>query len=269
MAFADKYQRQVQMNAPVIYEDLTFYPLLVRDYQLYVRAKKSFELMQASLRIPRLARLPWCACLWELDKECEKQEGKIGEYLVNAMCVLATALRLDIDPENGRLPLRPVTTQSGELTAIMLGNPQTSYALFNMQQMGEIRQIIAAQNGYKIPDENWNPELVRAAQENAERGASDLDFNFEDLIYSVAYHAHCRAAEVYEWSIREFQRMQEAIDRAYGYSIYTLAEVSGNVTFKKGNPYPTWKFDRKAEMPAGFRTIADIDASAKGLISGT
>lgn len=269
MAFLDKYQRQLQENAPVVYEGLTFYPLLVRDYPLYVRARKSFELMLGSLRDPKLARLPWCACLWALDKECEKQEGKLGEYLVDALCVMATALRLDVDPETRRIPLRPAYSDTGELTAIVLGEPQTNYTLLNMQQMNDVRQILAAQNGYAIPDENWNPELVRAAQENAQRSVSGLEYDFEALVYSVALNAHCRASEIYGWTIREFHRTESAIDRTLGYVIYMLAEKSGNVTFAKGNPYPTWKFDRKSDMPTGFRSIAEIDASAKGLIAGT
>lgn len=268
MAFIDKYQRQIQENAPVVYEGLTLYPMLVRDYPLYSRAKQSFELMLGSLRNPKLARLPWCACLWELDKECEKQQGKIGEYLIDVLCVLATALRLDVDADTQRIPLRPVYSNSGELTAILLGEPQTNFTLLNMQQMDDVRRIIAAQNGYEIPDENWNPELVRAAQENAQRNGADLAYDMEALIYSVALNAHCRAKDIYDWPIREFHKTQEAIDRTLGYVIYTLSEKSG-VTYPKGNPYPTWKFDRKSDMPAGFRSIADIDASAKGLIAGT
>ena len=63
--------------------------------------------------------------------------------------------------------------------------------------------------------------------------------------------------------------MQDAIDRTLGYQIYTAVEKGGNVTFKNGNPYPTWKFDRKSGMPAGFVSIAELDAGAKGLLAGT
>lgn len=269
MAFIDKYQLQIQENAPVVYEGLEFYPLLVREYPIYLRAKQSFELMLGSLRDPKLARLPWCACLWALDKKCEQQEGKIGDYLVNVLRVLAAALRLDANLETGTIPLRPVFSQSGDLTAIMLGNLQTNYTLLNMQQMNDVRQILAAQNDFDIPDENWNPELVQAAQENARRHNVQLETDFESLVYSVALNAHCRASDVYGWTIREFHKTEDAIDRNFGYLIFNMAEMSGNVTFKNGNPYPTWKFSRKNDMPTGFRTIADIDASAKGLISGT
>lgn len=268
MAFADKYRQQIQENVPVVYEDLTLYPLTVRDYGLYMTAKPAFELMLSSLKDPKLARLSWCACLWALDKECEQQTGKLGMFLTQALYVLATALRLDATA-SGEFHLRPVFAPSGELTAIMLGDVQTSnYSLLNMRQMDDVRAIIAAQNDYDIPNENWNPELVRAAQENAKRNSIDLDFDFEDLVYSVALHAHCRASEIYKWTIREFHKTQNAIDRTLGYVIYSLADKSGFVTFKNGTPYPSWKFDKKDDMPAGFKTIAEIDETAHGLLAG-
>jgi len=270
MAVADKYQRQIRENAPVVYNGLTFHPLLVRDYGVFVKAKDAFELMLSSLRDPKLARLPWCACLWELDKECEKQTGTVGSFLIDVLCVMAMALRLDMsdEPGGGNFPLRPVFSQDGALNAIMIGQPHANYALLNMQKMSEIREILAAQNGYEIPDENWNPELVKAAQQNAGRGMSEVKVDFETLIYSVALHAHCRASEIYDWSIREFSKMQDAIDRSLGYQIYTTAEASGYVTFKKGNPYPSWKFDRKSEIPTGFTSVSELDAGAKGLLAG-
>lgn len=268
MAFIDKYRQQIQMNAPVVYEGLEFHPLTVRDYSLYANTKPAFELMLSSLSDPKLARLSWCACLWELDRRCEQQTGTPGMFLTGVMFVMAVALRLDVTAD-GSFQMRPVFAQSGELNAIMVGNPQTDYALFNMRQMDDVRQIIAAQNDYEIPNEDWNPELVKAAQENAARVTSDLKYDFEDLVYSVALNAHCRASEVYDWTIREFHKIQAAIDRAYGHMIYTLAEKSGYVTFKKGNPYPTWKFDRKNDMPFGFISIAELDEGGKGLVAGT
>ena len=268
MASVEYYQHLSQGDAPVTFEGLEFHPLLVRDYGIYARAKQAFELMLGSLS-PKLARLPWAACLWAIDQECEKQTGNVGEYLVSALYVLAKALRLDEFVENGTFPLRPVFAQNGTLTAVMIGEVSGNYTLFNMQQMDEVRKIIAAQNGYDIPNENWNPELVRAAQQNSERNSLALNTDFETLLYSVAVNAHCRAKDIYDWSIKEFHGMQSAIDRSYGHLIYTLAEASGNVTFKQGNPYPSWKFDRKNDLPTGFVSISDLDAGAKGLVAGT
>lgn len=268
MASDNKYQQQLFGDTPVVFNGLEFHPMLVRDYTIYARAKQAMELMQSSLH-PKYARLSWCECLWELDLECEKQTGKIGDFLISVMMCVARALRLEVSDDGLTFPLRPVFAQDKKLTALMIGEAYGSYTLLNMQQMNEVRLILAAQNGYDIPDENWNPELVRAAQQNAESKNTGLDMNFEALLYSVAANAHCRAKDILDWSIREFHGMQDAIDRTLGYQIYTLAESAGWVKFTKGNPYPTWKFDRKSDMPTGFKTIAELDAGAKGLVAGT
>ena len=267
MAFIDKYQKEIQRNTPVVYEGLTFHPLLVEDYPIFNAGKASYELMLSSLRDPKLARLNWCACLWELDRQCEKQTGIRGYFLEVALYVMATALRLNA-AYDGSFPMRPVFAEDGTLSAIMIGSP-SDCELLNMMQMDNVRQIIAAQNGYEIPDENWNPELVKAAQENASRNTTDIDFDFETLVYSVAFQCRVRVDDVYGWSIREFEKMQEAIERDIMYRLCANVELTGSAKFNKGNPYPSWKFNRKSGMPAGFRTIADIDAGAKGLISGT
>lgn len=271
-SITDKYFLEIRENKPITYEGMDFYPLTVRDYDLYMGARPAFELMQASLKIPKLARLPWCACLMALDEVFREETGKPGRLLNDALLVMAKALRLDAHADAGRgnqmvYPVRTVL-QKGELTAILIGNPPR-FATLDMRKMNDVRKIIAAQNGYEIPDETWNPDLVRASRENAMgRGDSNIDVNFETLVYSVAYHCHTTPAEIYDWTIRDFQGMQNAIDRSLGFQIFSLAEAAGYSKFPKGRPFPTWKYDEKRNMPTGFRTIADIDAGAKGLIKG-
>lgn len=267
MAFLDKYRHELLRNAPVVYEGLTIYPLTVEDYDIFCAGKAPYELMLSSVKDPKAARLNWCACLWALDKRCEQQNGAVGDFLAIALHVFAAALRLK-PSYDGSFPLRPVFGETGDLTAVMLGDPRDC-GLINMQQMDCIRQIIAAQNGYTIPDENWNPELVKAAQENAARGTSQLEWSMEDIVASVALNVGCRPADIYDWTIREFHQAQGAIDRKLGYLVCSAAELIGNTKFTKGNPYPSWKLNRKSDMPAGFRSIADIDAGAKGLVAGT
>ena len=153
---------------------------------------------------------------------------------------------------------------------IAVGMNPTNRIMLDMRMMNDVRRIIAAQNGYDIPDENWNPDLVRAAQQNAERKSTGgITFDLEALVYSVAFNCHARPADIWGWPIREFIQMQDAIDRTLNFQIYTLAEAVGMVKFTKGNPYPTWKFDRKSDMPTGFKSIAELDAGANGLVAGT
>lgn len=269
MPILDKYRSEIEEGLPVDFAGLTFHPLTVRDYETYLAGKEPFELMLSSLGDPKLARLSWCACLAAIDLKYQEKTGELGLYLVCVMRVLDAALRLGVVDGSGAAEMVPCFTKDGQLTAIAIQKVGENAVFLNMMQMDTARQIIAAQNGYKIPDENWNPELVKAAQLNAADNGSGIEYDRHTLICSVAYQYRCRPKEIYDWTIKEFLDAQDAIDRAMGYQICQMAEIANGVTFKKGNPYPTWKFNRLAELPTGFRTIADIDAGAKGLIAGT
>lgn len=264
MNVAERYAAELRENREIIYAGLTFYPLTVRHYALYRNAQASMELMQASLP-PALARLSWFRCLDELDRKCIKETGKNGGYLVSVLGVLATALRLDL---RDRLAVTEARDTKGRLNSIVIrqkggGMP----VILNMEQMGAIREILAAQNGYELPDENWNLELMRAEEYTSSlNAANNIQQDLEELVYSVAVNTGYRAGDIWDWPIREFMRMQDAVDRKLGYEIYTMAECAGTIKFKHGNPYPTWKFKRRAELPGQFKRISELEESTEGLL---
>lgn len=268
MAFnVDKYISNVRENKPIVYNGLAFKPLKVKQIVLYQAAKQSFELMQSSLP-PKMAVLSWCNCLDAMDRTA-KEEGKTTAFLTLALTVVATALELQPIYENGKqvFPLREIRS-SGNLEAIMIGEV-TNPVLLTMQDMSNVRRIVALQNAYDIPDELWNPDLVRAQKYLSSLKQNDLDYNIDDLVYSTALNAHVSPAEMWEWTIRDFLKIQEAIDRTLNYQIFTAAEHSGFVKFPKGNPFPTWKYSRRPELPSEFTTVAEMDANAKGLLGVT
>lgn len=264
MAFVDKYKESVRKNKPIVYNGLEFKPLTVEYIGIYQAAKPSFELMQSSLP-PKLAVMSWCNCLDAMDRQAE-ETGMTTYFLTFALTVMALSLGLEL-MGNNMFPLREARDKDGNIVAFIVGmdNP----TLLNANDMNEIRKIIAAQNLYEIPDESWNPDLVRAKKHQESLGHSDIDFNIDDLIYSVALNAHVKPEEIWDWTIRDFLMTQDAIDRKLNYQIFMTAEHSGFVKFQKGNPYPTWKYNRRPEMPNGFVTVAQLDAGAKGLLGVT
>lgn len=266
MASIDYYRLLASESQTIPYGNLVFRPMKVRQFALYQAAKPSFELMQSSLP-PKFASLSWCNCLDALDREGQ-EEGKETAFLHWALTVLALTSGLEPFEENGKMRyhLYEVRNEKGEIAAIVVGlnNP----TILQMSDMDEIRKIISAMNVYEIPDEKWNPDLVRA-QKYTSTVNNDIDFNFEDLRYSVALNAGVKPEEIFDWTIRDFLKIQDAIDRKLNYVIYTLASSTGIVKFKKGNPYPTWKYSRRPEMPSDFKTVGEMDAEAKGLLGVT
>ena len=230
MAFnVDKYKSSVRENKPIVYNGLAFKPLTVRQFALYQAAKPAFELMQSSLP-PKLAVLSWCNCLDAMDRVAE-EDGKQTAFLNLALVVIIASLDLKpIKSQNGnQYPIREIRDKNGTLTAILIGDIQNP-TILSMQDMAEIRKIIAAQNVYDIPDESWNPDLVRAQQYTASLKQNDLDFNLDDLVASVALNAGVRQSEIWDWSIRDFVLCQSAIDRKLNYQIFMTAETSSVVS---------------------------------------
>ncbi len=257
MKGVNKYASAVRENREIEFEGLTFYPLTVRDFSLYRSAAAAFELMQSSLP-PKFARLSWCQCIDEMDKL-----GNGSPFLAPVLNVLAKALRLErIMLSDGEYGYQIFTLRNEDtLAGIWIKEHGITLSI---QMMDEVRQIIAAQNDYQIPDENWNPELVEAEQYLANQNAPKLDVEIEAWVYSVAANIGKDADELWNWPIRKFKGFDRAIDRSLGYQIFMLAKAVGLTKFENGVPYPTWKFDKIAELPNGFKTLAQIEAKAKG-----
>lgn len=264
----DKYRDLARKNRPIVYNGLTFNPLTVEQIALYQSAKPSFELMQSSLP-PKFASLSWCQCLDALDRE-SAESGMNTVFLALSLFVIAISAGIPMIKESDgeSFPIKEMRSKDGELLSIIIGKMDNP-TILTMQDMDEIRKIIAAQNLYEIPDESWNPDLVRARRYLAANAQNNIKYDIDDLVYSVALNAHVKPSEIWDWSIRDFILTQGAIDRTLNYQIFTTAQNSGMVKFKNGNPYPSWKFDKEYDMPTEFKTVGELDAEANGLLGVT
>lgn len=264
----DEYKPFARKNMPIVFNGLSFSPLKVEQIALYQAAKPSFELMQSSLP-PKLATLSWCECLEALDIQ-GREMGKETVFLTIVLVTIAVVTGLPKMQENGEevYPIKEVRGKDGKLLSFLFGSLDNP-TLISMNDMDEIRKIIAAQNLYEIPDESWNPDLVRARRHLAANAQKNIKYDIDALVHSVALNAHVNPSEIWDWTIRDFVLTQEAIDRTLNYQIFTTAEYSGLVKFKNGNPFPSWKFDKDVDMPTEFKTIGQLDAEANGLLGVT
>lgn len=260
-----KYAEEIREHKPISYAGLMFYPLTMRDYDLYHSARFAFELLQSSLP-PKLARLSWCACLKAIDDKAQEEGQPNPHFLDIVELVLAKALR--IEPIRGMYGIKLITKNTGELSSIGVSLSYDAMPTFlNMQEMSVIRQIIAAQNGYEIPDENWNPELVRASQQNASNMIKGkLKVDLDSMINSVAANTGRDPDELWGWSILKFKKQMEAIQRKLDYIIFGIAQFNGFTKFEDGSPCPSWVFDVEKELPTGFQNVDKLHAKAQGLL---
>ena len=112
-----------------------------------------------------------------------------------------------------------------------------------------LRPVIAAQNGLELPDETENADLVEAENDISSQDAISLNLDFNTLLASVARDQHCRRVDLLDYTIREFFALRDAIQRDKLFTLYKMAELNGT-KFTKGNPWPSWCYDSKAQSNA-------------------
>ena len=257
-----KYSEQIRRFAPIGYEGLWFHPLRVSQFALYQIARPAMELMLSTLPL-RYVRMSWFQALEALDREAAERGAQTG-YFASFLRLLDAALQTDaIHNPQAILCARDA---EGVCKALIVRQNDQATALTE-KHMSQVREILAAQNGYTIPDENWNPELVRAqAYLREQQSGPGVSGSLEDAVFALAAATGQRVSEIWDWPIREFQQMQSAVDRRLRFQICTAAELSGQVKFTHGNPYPSWIWERKSELPRGFTSLKELDDGAHGLL---
>lgn len=260
-----EYSTELRENKPIRYGDLVFHPLLVKHFALYQNARQAMEIMQASLPV-RFARLSWIKCLWEMDMEAQKEFGQAPGYFQSVMFILDAALHTNA--VSNPTALQIAQDSGGAFAALVIQQDRGSPVVLDECKMNDVRKILAAQNGYEIPNECWNPDLVRAQQYlRQQRESTTQGADLSEAVYALASVSGTRAGEIWNWPIAEFLGMQSAADRRLRFLICAMAELSGNVKFKGGNPYPTWISRKKGELPTGFQDLKTLEDGAKGLLS--
>ncbi len=264
MKAALQYGEELRTFQPIEYEGLHFYPLQVKHFALYQNAKPAMELMLSSLPL-RYVKCSWIQALVALDLEAKEGEVKTG-FFASVLLLLDAALKTNAlkDPSI----LVPVQSKDGKFGALLVRQEGKEPKVLEEKHFAKIREILAAQNDYVIPNENWNPELVRAqAYLRDQRTIPGMSGTMEEAVYAVAAATGHRPGEIWDWPLREFWEMQSAVDRRLRFQIYTAAEMSGQVKFKNGNPCPTWIWEKKSGLPTGFTSLHELDEGAGGTLA--
>lgn len=223
---------------------LTIYPVLMRDYPMFLAARESIISVQQSWPLP-----------WSIVPYLE---GLIGMGLLPRLCAF---LKLSLRLEGDSLPIYPGL--EGEKIVSLLVIQGERKAEITKKNFGSLRKLLALQNGLELPDERTNLEILEAQRDLASRGLH-LKADLEDLIASVALKSHTSSNDILGWTVKRFQKTERAIDRSEGFRMANLTLAAGG-KFKDGNPYPSWKFDRE-EGPAGVEALSALSGRLSGSV---
>ena len=223
---------------------LIFYPIMMDDYEKFLSCKDAIILRLGTLPV-RYQIKDYLNAIFCMEMDAREKGEQIGLF-ANAMSFLL--LSLQIKREGVKQIYYHSAETETQIDSIVIEQAGKEVTITPIDFSAKIRPLLALQNGLVLPDESENVDLVKANELKISLSAnSNLDSNTDDLIASVAYQSRVSEREIMYWTVREFEKRKEAIERDKRFMLYGQAEMSGMVQFKKGNPYPSWCFDAKDE----------------------
>lgn len=240
-------KRKIREGEPITCCGLTIYPIRMDFYEDFLACRDAICLRLSSLPA-KYAVKDFLSAVFAMEIDARKQEGSPGAGLFGRV-LRFLILSLQLDPEtldvDEMIRYRIENNEIG-IEHFLIPQGDTTVTITPAQFSGQIRQVLAELNGLKLPNEAENADLVadyELKKQILNRGKAQLDQNTDDLIASVAYLSGIRERDILTWTVREFELRRRAIDRDKNHAAYGAAELSGMVTFKSGNPYPSWCFD--------------------------
>lgn len=235
----------IRRGEPITESELTFYPITMDYYDVFIQCKNALILRQASLPV-RYLSMDYLSALFTLEIDELKSGKEPSQVFLKVMTLLHLSLRIGLNVEELYKNIEvSIEKDKIRLKHILIKQNEKIVKFTPLDFSTRFRQIIAEQNGLELPDEAENIALVRDNEKLKElnnKGKS-LNVNLDDLIASVAYQSKVSEKEIMTWTVREFENRKKAIDRDKRFMICGQAEMSGMVSFKNGNPAPSWQFD--------------------------
>lgn len=253
----ERIQKAVNRYQPVSVEGITFYPVLMDEFDEYAQTLPVLEFMPQAL--PReLGELPILEAFARIEirsralKEMEQTEKNGEAFAPLALCIqiLILALRLGRGEKmKQRLErCRAFFSADGLEKLVFVGSEGEAIEI-TPRLFQRLWPILAAQNGAEFADENANPEIVLAEKQIALNKMPAMIPDPVNRIAWVAYKCGCAEEDIYTWPILKFNRRAEVIITDMNYLACRIGAMSGMVDYDKagGPPYPSPYLRRDTE----------------------
>ena len=276
MTTTDRKSR-IRRGLPIEECGLIFYPIRMADYEEFLDCKCALAIRLTSLAETNIEYLsmPFISALWAVDLDMLATTGKTIGVFERVIRLLYLSLRLEDDSQKVFSHIFCETNNPRKLSYIeVMNNDDKLIKISPLDFSLKIRQLIADQNGIVLPDESLTIDLVKEEESIIQDKKIPLKIDINSLISSVAYSSRLRDKDMDEWTVKEFEQRRSSIERDKYFTLYSQAEMSGMVKFDKGNPYPSWCFDKDiglspalkttSEVKGNFAALGDIEQAIKG-----
>lgn len=269
-SFFDTEDKRIQQDEPVEALGLVFYPIRMEYYSCFLPLREALRTRQRSLPV-RYMFSDFLTSVWELDRDRAKSGEKTTGIFYSCILLTLLALREEETEKNfleKRILCRFNEKNELKLSGVKFKQGEKEIVVSPAEFSQIIRPLLAKQNGFTLPDECENLDIIEAGEQrkSLSKNGKPLKTDPKDLVSSVAYCSLVREKEIYsDWTIREFENRRRAIDREKNFMLFSAADLSGMTKFKNGNPCPSWCFDIDNE---DYGTIALAQMPKEG-IGGT
>lgn len=256
-------KQRIRQGKPIEMLNLTFYPIKMSFYEQFLTCKDALIIRLGTLPV-KYQMKDYLNAIFSLEIDETIKNGAGSGLFSRLLLLMSLSLRIDdFDLKEYMKGENIVIKQVGkdlEIVRFKMTQGDNVAEITPQDFSALIRPLIADQNGLELPDDSENEELVLAQKQLQEMQSGNqvkLKTDLGSLVSSVAYFSKVSEREIDDWTIREFENRYKAIDRDKKYTLYGQAELSGMVTFKKGNPFPSWAYDSIDES-MGTMSASDL-----------
>lgn len=263
-------KKSIRKNEPIEMDGLVFYPVLVEEIDDLEEARPAVEFLQQNFPV-KYAVLPLLSAFYAFDYDLYQQSGSTSGLFYRALLFLCLCLRLGQgetrEKRVQRFRIATAPKEPSELAGISFLYNGEEQIQISPAQFSRWRPILAEQNGMHLEDEAADRDLLEARQHLKSSGAIPLKADFDSALSSVALACQTDESEILKWPVRKFYMRKASADRLFNFLVCGIGEMSGNVRWKGGNPYPSWCYDKEAGNPellsmSGF--IGNLGDTASG-----
>jgi len=229
------YEKNLVFDLPVEYKGLKIYPALMNNYYEFYFLVQSILMEKNSIPDVSIITMTYLEYLY-------RYTTKDNPYALLFKELLAMVLRID----SSRIELK----FNENVKPIFLVDKIT----YDSDDFENIKLIICEQNMVEIPDETIQKE-IRDKMEEAKRLKAKMSQtkmgSLEDLVVAVLISTSFKIDDIYNLSIRKFNKIIERLDHKLHYQIYLTASMSGMVKFKDEKFIKHWLADLDKDKLAG------------------
>lgn len=265
---------RIRRGEPIRECGLDWFPVTMDHYEDFIQCRDALSLRLSSLPV-RYMGMDYLSAVFALELAAIKNPdapGRGGGLFFRLMRLVGLSLRIEMTSKRINESIYYRVSGRDDIAIDSMTFEQTgadgetlTAKITPFQFSSQIRPLLAAQNQIELPDEADNSDLIADYDKKRKiesRGIS-LKTDLDDLVSAVAYKSGVADAEIMKWNVRDFENRRRAIERDTKYRLYAGAELGGMVSFKHGNPYPSWCFDA-ADDTLGTLEFTELSKTLQG-----